>query len=376
MSVVQLPDARHEHWKYTRLTPLAQTPEQTEPCDMSGPDWAVELVETADCVFRFDGVTWQIPASLPKGVTVVESDVNIDVAGAESLLEMAASAPALSISIAKNQQAKLAIVTEAADGLRSQCKFSLSAETSAEVSLVDCSLSGERAVQNKVVNVDLAANARCRHLQITVGGNNSNTAAVYTNQQANIARDAAYGRWEFAFDGLLQRSSAAVNLADVNAFCQLFGVLMPFGKSHFDSHFWINHLAEHTNSNIAYRALADQRGRAVFDGLVHVARGAQKTDSGMQIKSLMLSPHAEIDAKPELEIFADDVKCAHGSTIGEIDPQALFYLRSRGIDKNTAKAMMTYAFAAEIIETVEGEQWKSILSAELRQRFDMLDGEA
>jgi Fe-S cluster assembly protein SufD len=123
----------------------------------------------------------------------------------------------------------------------------------------------------------------------------------------------------------------------------------------------------------------DQRGRAVFNGIVRVERDAQRTDSEMQNRNILLSRHAEVDTKPELVIYADDVKCAHGATVGELDGTALFYLRSRGIPEDDARSLLVYAFAAELIEKIEHSEMRDYLANAFADRLpgnDIVKAEA
>jgi Fe-S cluster assembly protein SufD len=121
---------------------------------------------------------------------------------------------------------------------------------------------------------------------------------------------------------------------------------------HLDVRTVIDHQVPNTRSSEDYRGIADHRGRVVFNGKVIVSKDAQKTDARQSSRNLLLSPQAEIDTRPELEIYANDVKCAHGATVGQLDATALFYLQSRGIALEEARALLTHAFAAEVIERI------------------------
>jgi Fe-S cluster assembly protein SufD len=114
----------------------------------------------------------------------------------------------------------------------------------------------------------------------------------------------------------------------------------------------MDHVAPHCNSHELFKGILDGRSRAVFSGLIYVHPGAQKTDAKQTNRNLLLSPEAMVNSNPQLEIFADDVKCTHGSTIGRLDEDAMFYLRSRGVERDAAQSLLTYAFASELVDRV------------------------
>ncbi len=143
--------------------------------------------------------------------------------------------------------------------------------------------------------------------------------------------------------------------------CNLQGLYFTSGSQHMDNFINIDHAKPNGTSNLFYKGILDGRSRAVFGGTVLVRREAQKTDSIQSDKNLLLSPHAEVDSKPALFIYADDVKCAHGATAGNIDEDTVFYMRSRGVDLETASRLLIYGFAGEIIETVEIESLREYL---------------
>lgn len=145
------------------------------------------------------------------------------------------------------------------------------------------------------------------------------------------------------------RHDLRIALRGERASSQLGGVFLLDGRRHADVQLDLRHEAPNATSQTAWRAIANDRGRAVFNGHITVAAGADGTDAQLSCKSLLGSAQAEIDAKPVLEIYADDVKCAHGATVGQLDEQALFYLRTRGLDEDSARALLTRAFAAEAL---------------------------
>ena len=166
------------------------------------------------------------------------------------------------------------------------------------------------------------------------------------------ARDSRFTHHNFAFGGLLARNDINVDL-DHASECELNGLYLGVKRQHIDNHFRIKHLKPYAISRELYKGVLDDRARGVFQGRVIVAEDAQKTDSQMNNRSLLLSDDAEADTKPQLEIYADDVKCAHGVTVGQLDEKSIFYLQSRCIDEETARNMLTFAFANEMVDKIK-----------------------
>ena len=191
----------------------------------------------------------------------------------------------------------------------------------------------------------------------------------------SYAKQAASSRFKhhnFAFGSLLARSDIHSDL-DTAAECSLNGLYLAGQRQHIDNHTRINHLKPYGISREFYKGVLDQRARAVFQGRVVVATDAQQTDSAMNNRNLLLSSDAEIDTKPQLEIYADDVKCSHGVTVGQLDEKSLFYLQSRGVDEATAKHILTFAFANEMVDKVENASLQAWLQQQLLQHFPAIN---
>ena len=156
-----------------------------------------------------------------------------------------------------------------------------------------------------------------------------------------------------ALGGALVRNDIHSQLAAEGAEIIMNGLYMTKDKQHVDNHTRVDHMKPRTYSTENYRGVLNGKSRAVFNGKVVVHPQAQKIDAQQSNANLLLSDDAEIDTKPELEIYADDVKCSHGATVGQLDKNMLFYLRSRGIDEDTARSLLTYAFADEVISKID-----------------------
>ena len=156
--------------------------------------------------------------------------------------------------------------------------------------------------------------------------------------------------------------------------CILNGLYMASNRQHIDNHTRLDHAQPRCNSREFYKGVLDGRARAVFNGRIIVRQDAQHTDAQQENKNLLLSRDAEVDTKPQLEIYADDVKCAHGATVGQLDDDALYYLRSRGIDAATARHVLTYAFARDVVNRMALKPIRSYVEKMLTAR--LLHGEA
>jgi len=187
--------------------------------------------------------------------------------------------------------------------------------------------------------------------------------------QAEIAAHATLISHQFNLGAAVSRIDINAKLNGPEANVELNGLQFAGGTQHHDTHTCVDHLVPNTRSSEDYRGIADQRGRVVFNGKVRVHKKAIGTDAQQSSRNLLLAPRAEIDTKPELEIYADDVKCAHGATVGQLDANALFYLRSRGLDEKQARALLTQAFADAVISRVSLESVREQLAKAVHERF-------
>lgn len=199
---------------------------------------------------------------------------------------------------------------------------------------------------NTVTEVSLHDNAGLQHYKIQQESTSSYHVGNLHVQQDRGSRLVSHS---ISLGGALVRNDIHGELRAEGADITLNGLYLASGRQHMDNHTRIDHLKPHTRSYENYRGVLNDRARGVFNGKVIVHKDAQKTDAVQSNANLLLSDHAEVDTKPELEIYADDVKCSHGATVGQLDRDMLFYLQSRAIDATTAKSLLTYAFADEVI---------------------------
>jgi Fe-S cluster assembly protein SufD len=168
-------------------------------------------------------------------------------------------------------------------------------------------------------------------------------------------RDSTPSSHSISIGGALVRNDVNAVLDGEGIDCILNGLYLADGRQLVDNHMRVEHAKPHCASHELYKGVLDGKARAVFNGLIHVHPGAQKTDAKQSNRNLLLSKDAIANSNPQLEIYADDVKCTHGSTVGQLDEDAIFYLRSRGIGAEAARSLLTYAFASDIVERIKVE---------------------
>lgn len=190
------------------------------------------------------------------------------------------------------------------------------------------------------------------------------------NGPANISfegvRVASKGHFSLStttLDGALVRNEVSVSLAGPEAHAELNGVYLLNGTTHCDNHTYIGHDVPDCTSDELYKGIVAGKGTSVFNGKVYVKQDAQRTRAYQSNANILLGDDAKVYTKPELEIYADDVKCSHGCTIGRLDEKGLFYLRSRGVSEAEARKLMAHAFITEVVERVQNEEWKAVLTA-------------
>jgi len=210
-------------------------------------------------------------------------------------------------------------------------------------------LSDDVYFTNAVTEVVLGENSHLDHYKLQ---EESVRAFHIALTQVHHGRHSRFTSHSVALGAALARNEVRTLLASEGSECALNGLYLATGKQHLDNRTLIDHQAARCTSRELYKGVLDGQSRGVFSGRVLVRHDAQKTDASQTNKNLLLSDEALVDTKPQLEIFADDVKCAHGAAVGQLDEDALFYLRSRGIGQEAAKSLLTYAFASEMVNLI------------------------
>ncbi len=260
------------------------------------------------------------------------------------------------------------VVDPHADGAALHPRLLVVTESQARVSLVESfvGLGGASYLTNGVAEIVIGDGARVDHYKVQREG----TDAFHVDTtQVTQGRDSIYHSFSYASGAALSRTNIYTKLLGTGGEARLNGLYVVDGAQHADHQTFVEHIAESCASRELYAGILDGSSHGVFNGKVFVDPAAQKTDGKQTNKALLLSPQARVDTKPQLEIFADDVKCTHGATIGRLDDNALFYLKSRGIGADNAKALLTYAFAAEPLETIEIDALRLELERQVFMRF-------
>ncbi len=223
---------------------------------------------------------------------------------------------------------------------------------------------------NTVSEVQLGAGATLHHVVLQREGVGSVDIA---RTDVDLDEGARYDRFTVQLGSGLSRHDVQVLLSAPHASCRLAGAYLALDRGHVDNTNFIDHIAPDTSSKQEFKGVIAGRGRAVFQGRTRVCRNAQRADGHQLSQALLLSPEAEIDAKPELEIYADDVKCSHGAAAGALDDEALFYMRARGIDRASARRLLVEAFLMELVETAPYAPMGEAMAVAVRARLNALE---
>ncbi len=221
-------------------------------------------------------------------------------------------------------------------------------------------LGEHRGLANHVMHVHLGQRARLTHVRVQT---EAEGASAFARCDAVLAREADYRRIDLELGAALSRHELNVRLEGEGASLTANGVLFADGKRHVDTRLGIEHIARGTSCNLLWRGLGAGRGRAVFHGGIVIREGADGSNAKLSNKNLLLSAQAEIDTQPVLVIYADEVQAAHGATVGQLDPNALFYLRSRGLSEADARALLTAAFCREVLASIDDVALRESLTA-------------
>ncbi len=388
------PAIRDEDWRYTNVSVLDKqyfAPAQKSASAVITADWlkAYQLVDAWSLVLvdGYFSAELSMLVDLPEGVTVVslaealqdaqyatvlEGKINGAVSqdengfvafnGAYFVGGVLIHVPA-KLQVSKPIQV-LHIATQELTAINTRSV--IVADELSEVQLIETFAGLECAYLSVAVTevfVGQNANVTLHKVQVE-----SEKAIHFGGTYVKQARDARFRHDNFALGAVLARSDVHTDL-DHASECELNGLYLGVKRQHIDNHTRINHLKPHGISRQLYKGVLDDRARGVFQGRVVVAEDAQKTDSQMNNRNLLLSSDAEADTKPQLEIYADDVKCAHGVTVGQLDEKSIFYLQSRCVDEETARNMLTFAFANEMVDKVKIKSLHDLILGQVLTRF-------
>jgi Fe-S cluster assembly protein SufD len=381
---LKLPTTRDEEWRFTDISPLANLslqPARAGSSSLQVSDIAhlcldeaeLRLVfvdgsfaphlsllpHTAGCSPVMDArvIAENLPVTLSRQGEGVEQHLgkhvqfrdNLFAALNTAFLHDGALVVARQNAVIENPVHLLFLVTQAETANHPRCL--VIAESGSAITIVEdyVALREGVCVTNAVTEIFLADNSEVNHVRVQ---RDSAEAFHIANCAVSVGRSSRYRTVNVATGGRISRYDLNVLLAMEGAECSIDGLVLIGGRQLADTHTSIDHAKANGTSRQSNKCIVDGAAHAVFNGKILVRPNAQHTDSSQSSRNLLLHPRARVDTKPQLEIFADDVKCAHGATVGQLDHEELFYLKSRGLAEATARNLLTYAFGAEIIERI------------------------
>ena len=396
------PSVKEEEWKYTNVAPIARTnftPIESETAT-GGADLkelaAFAVVEAEDSQLVFVNGRLRNDLSrltgLPEGVAALDlSDAIADERYAEivhthlarhadyvgnsfAALNTAFVGHGAFVYIPKGVSitAPLHLLLISDLGQSGQVTFPrvlVVAEENSSATLVESyvSVTGAAYFTNSVVEIVLKEGARLEHYKVQ---RESAAAFHIASTAADLGANSTYDATTITFGAQLSRHDINVTMDHEGAECWVDGLYLVTAGQHTDTHSVIDHRKPHCTSHQLYKGILDGKARAVFNGKIFVRHDAQKTDAMQTNKNLLLSNEARVDTKPQLEILADDVKCAHGAAVGQIDEEELFYLETRGIHYDLARNLLTYGFAEEVIGKIKIDSIREQLDETVLHRLN------
>lgn len=386
-----IPTVRHEEWKYTNLLPVtsALTGVASATTDLPEVDSVgTDVVATAWRLVFVDGFFDESRSTLPRDVFVAPltdelAATDLDVQRLVGSIVSDLSHPTVAMNTACGVQGA---VVRIPDGFVNDVPFqvlfmsSIGASTRvtsprlvvqagerSQVTFVETSHGGgaQPSTNVCVVEVEAKAGAAVTYLRIVDGKELSQLHYL----AANVHRDATVAVTTVSLDARFIRNDVVLRLLEPGATGKLFGATILDEQQLVDNHTVVDHIAPHCHSEELYKGVYDGRSVGVFNGKIFVRPDAQKTLAYQSNRTLLLSPGAQINAKPQLEIWADDVKCSHGATTGSLDPEALFYLQSRGIPADEARRLLTFAFVADVLGRIDIDEVREYCERRLTERL-------
>jgi Fe-S cluster assembly protein SufD len=379
-----LPTRKHENWKYTPLegllnnqfvlpAPQPITKPERDALALPGEAWRLVFVDGRYSAELSDDLTnsgYEVNFDAPRQTLpgAVQGEVFLHLT--ESLAEKVTH-----IQVARNHNpAKALLLMHISRGSgqgemnTAHYRHHLTLGEGARATVIEhyVSFDEQPHFTGSRLTADVAANAQLRHYKLAFENVKS---YHFAHNDLIVAQDAVVESNSFLLGAAVLRHNTSTQLNGENTTLRMNSLALPVNNEVCDTRTWLEHSKGYCNSRQLHKTIVRDKGRAVFNGMIKVAQHAIKTDGQMTNNNLLLGRLAEVDTKPQLEIYADDVKCSHGATIGRIDDEQMFYLRSRGINERAAQQMIIYAFAAELTESIYDEALKQQVLARIGQRF-------
>ncbi len=382
------PDRKTEQWKYTSLQALQQEYHAADtsaqlPDDMTLPQLAGNRLvfvdgnysaELSHCDSHIDVVRFQ-DASAEQAErirehlgTALNGEQHIFAALNDAALQdgLLLDIPADTIIDEPLQLVWFSSQCSAAFNINQRTLVLAGKHSRAEIIEQFISADGSQAFTNGITELILADNAALAYLRLH---EERRQATHIGGVHALLARDSRLDAFHMALGSDLKRLDLVVQYVGPGAHCDLNGIYLPRGKEHIDYHTCIEHAVAHCSTDEAFRGIISDEATAVFNGRIHIHENAQKTRAELSNKNLLTSDQATVNSKPELEIYADDVQCAHGATVAQLDETSLHYLRTRGVPKDEAEVMLSFGFINELVDNIGNESVRNYLRPLLAQQF-------
>ena len=384
---IGFPHAKLENWKYTPVSsllgnqffapqPQALSAEELKalalPLDayrlvfVDG-RFDADLSDAQTGAFEIEKLSPSVQQTLPEPI---ESEVFLHLT--ESLAQ-----DGLSVRLPAGKQAEKPLYLLHVSSGREQAReintvhhrYHLAIESGANAEVIEhyVSLSDKGHFTGSRMTVNVGDNADFTHYKLAF---ESQASFHFSHNDLVIGRDARVASHSFLLGAGLTRNNTSAQLNGENSNLDINSLVLPVDAEIADTRTYLEHNKGYCNSNQLHKVIVRDRAKAVFNGMIKVAKHALKTDGKMTNNNLLLSKQAEVDTKPQLEIYADDVKCSHGATVGRIDDEQLFYLRARGISGQDAQHMIIFAFAAELTEAIENETLRDVVIARIAGRLN------
>lgn len=373
---LDFPTTKQEYWKYTRLGKIANQSFVTD-CGSDAPLNITDYIISDNVVvmengnFRADLSSFDL-AEVSIRIDSKNEGVELESHSNSSIFDTINTAFTIK-TIQVNVPAKVKwdkavqfIFVETGEKVMSNYRLDIQAEAFSEAHFIATYVSdkGTDAFTNAITRIRLDNNAKITFDKVQISPNVT-VATEYVSQ----AENSNFHINTITLNGLLVRNNLNIDVAGQNCETLLNGVVITKEKQHIDNHTFVNHLVSHCMSDEKYKYVLDEQSTGVFNGRVVVQPDAQKINAFQENGNILLSDVAKINSKPELEIYADDVKCSHGSTTGQLDENALFYLQARGIKKSSAQQLLVQAFVGEVLESIDNEKLVDLIQNELKSRF-------
>ena len=377
--MIELPTIKHEAWKYTNPKVILNTEYTLAP--------SVDHYDVSSS-FKIPNIYYLIIVNgflklslsrLPREIKVSQGEKSLNIANGnavgfvglnESLMleNIFIHVPADTVIIEPLQIIHIALSTESEQMIQSRVSIVL--ENNAKLQVIDTYFSGNHHEiwHNHVSEIKLHANAYLHYYALQQGNEFVKKTSFIQVEQAAHSR---FNSLTLDVGGKFIRNELITSLNGEQANCTLNGLYVGDAAQHIDNHTAIIHAHANTQSHQYYKGILNGKSHGVFNGRVLVQPNAQKIEAVQKNANLLLSKDAEIDTKPELEIYADDVKCAHGATVGQLNDDALFYLTTRGIDHDTASSLLTYGFANELVEHIAHNELRHFFQSALSKKLEV-----